>query len=88
METIHSGFHERNQNSPKIGNTHVYINYDGEIKATYQKTHLFDVEIPDRGVRLQESDYVSPGQSIVEPVIMLEGSPFRLGLTICYDLRL
>ena len=46
------------------------------------------MEIPDRGVRLQESDYVSPGQTIVEPVIMLKGSPFRLGLTICYDLRL
>ena len=46
------------------------------------------MEIPDRGVRLQESDYVSPGQTIVDPVIMLKGSPFRLGLTICYDLRL
>ena len=52
--------------------------------AKYSKTHLFDVEIPEQGIRLKESDYVSPGKDIVRPV---ETSIGRIGLGICYDLR-
>ena len=45
---------------------------------------MFDVEIPDRNVRLKESDYVIPGSEIGQPVDM--GS-FKIGMGICYDLR-
>ena len=83
------GFHQncKEENSNKIGNTHIFINNQGQIEATYNKTHLFDVEIPERGIRLKESDYVNPGQAIVEPVNILPGSLFKLGLSVCYDMR-
>ena len=55
-------------------------------KAVYRKAHLFDVEIPDRGVRLKESDYVVAGEAIGQPVRLLNAD-FNVGLSICYDLR-
>ena len=39
----------------------------GEIKATYSKTHLFDVDIPGK-IRLQETDFTKPGTTIGPPV--------------------
>ena len=85
------GFHQNckveNSINNKIANTHIFINNQGQIEATYNKTHLFDVEIPERGIRLKESDYVLPGQSIGEPVSILPGSLFKLGLSVCYDMR-
>ena len=84
------GFHETTteegkESSPKIRNTHIFIDgKSGDITAKYSKTHLFDVEIPERGVRLKESDYVNHGKSISQPVLTDIGS---IGLGICYDLR-
>ena len=84
------GFHEASsdistQAIHKIKNTHLFINgEDGEIVAKYSKTHLFDVEIPDQGVRLKESDYVKGGNNICSPISTDIG---RIGLGICYDLR-
>lgn len=67
----------------RTGNTHVIINKEGEIVETYNKSHLFDVNIPG-SVSLSESDYVTPGASLPPPVPSPIG---RLGLGICYDLR-
>ena len=81
------GFHEASlaPMSKKIKNTHIFIDGEnGEIVAKYSKAHLFDVEIPEKGVRLKESDYVSCGDKILSPV----SSPIgRIGLGVCYDLR-
>ncbi|KAL5013974.1 hypothetical protein ScPMuIL_008244 [Solemya velum] len=79
------GFHQRvsDADSLKVRNTHVIIDNSGSIKATYDKTHLFDLDIKG-GVRLCESDYTIPGSSIVEPVLTPAG---RVGLCTCYDLR-
>lgn len=54
-------------NENRVRNTHVVISSDGEIKATYDKSHLFDLDIKDK-VRLCESDYTVPGSEIVPPV--------------------
>ena len=43
------------------------------------------MEIPERGIKLKESDYVQAGHDIVDPIDLLEG--FRVGLAVCYDLR-
>jgi predicted amidohydrolase len=32
-------------------NTHIVIDELGEVSATYKKCHLFDVDIPEKGVR-------------------------------------
>ena len=67
-------------------NTHVYLGRDGSVSSTYSKCHLFDVEIPSKGIRLRESDYIQPGPRITPPVrSSIEG--WKIGLGICYDLR-
>ncbi len=55
---------------------------DGAVAATYDKVHMFDVEVGD-GQSYRESKTFEPGQ---RPV--LADLPWaRLGLTICYDIR-
>ena len=83
------GFHEAIPNDTetisKIQNTHLFIDgKDGVITGKYSKAHLFDVEIPERGVKLKESDYVIPGNNISRPISTSIG---RVGLGICYDIR-
>lgn len=53
--------------SPKLHNTHVVLDSEGEIKATYSKAHMFDLDIPGK-IRLCESDYTIPGNGITPPV--------------------
>ena len=66
----------------KPANTSVHVDADGEIRATYRKIHMFDVEVDGHVYR--ESALESAGEEIVlsPPPTALE-----LGLTICYDLR-
>ena len=84
------GFHEASTEegtelNSKIRNTHIFIDgKSGDIIARYRKTHLFDVEIPERGVRLKESDYVNPGNNLTLPITTAIG---HIGLGVCYDLR-
>ncbi len=67
----------------KLANRGFVIDSDGEIRARYDKLHLFDVDLPT-GESWRESATYEAGTG---PVIV-EGTPVgRLGLTICYDLR-
>ncbi|XP_066284827.1 deaminated glutathione amidase-like isoform X1 [Branchiostoma lanceolatum] len=79
------GFHEKGSesDSSRVYNTHVMMNDQGAIVATYRKTHLFHVDIPGQ-VRLKETDWTIPGGEIVAPVPTPAG---KVGLAICYDLR-
>ncbi|MCP3729346.1 carbon-nitrogen hydrolase family protein [Sphingomonas sp. MG17] len=54
----------------------------GEIRARYDKIHLFDVDLPT-GERWRESDAYAPGARAVTVATPLG----VLGLAICYDLR-
>ncbi|XP_069028303.1 deaminated glutathione amidase [Embiotoca jacksoni] len=81
------GFHERGhdwENDRRIYNSHIIINDKGDIISVYRKSHLFDVELPEKGVSLKESAFTIPGPSLVAPVQTPIG---KLGLGICYDLR-
>lgn len=54
----------------------------GEVRARYDKIHLFDVDLPT-GERYRESATYLPGDAAVAA-----DTPWgRIGLTICYDLR-
>jgi predicted amidohydrolase len=67
----------------KIANRAFVIDRVGEIRATYDKIHLFDVDLPT-GESWRESSVYSAGQGVV----VVSGTPVgKLGLTICYDLR-
>ena len=62
------GVHIVTEDDPeKITNTHIMINNKGEILETYNKAHLFDVNIPG-SVSLSESSYVTPGSRLAPPV--------------------
>ncbi|KAG9508839.1 Nitrilase and fragile histidine triad fusion protein NitFhit, partial [Fragariocoptes setiger] len=77
------GIHQRSENSDKILNTHVIIDDDGNIKSLYNKTHLFNLEIPNV-VRLIESETYDSVDRLIEPVSTPIG---KIGLGICYDVR-
>ena len=62
-------------------NTSVLLSPEGELLASYRKLHMFDVEAG--GVEYRESDHEQAGDSI--SVADVDG--FRIGLTVCYDLR-
>lgn len=81
------GFHERGHDwgsDRRIYNSHIIINDKGDIISVYRKSHLFDVELPEKGVSLKESSFTIPGPSLVPPVQTPIG---KVGLGICYDLR-
>lgn len=65
-------------------NTHLFIDSNGVITGSYNKCHLFDVDIPNK-VKLTESEFVEAGQGLGQPVDSPVG---KVGLAICYDLRL
>ncbi|XP_067380945.1 deaminated glutathione amidase isoform X2 [Channa argus] len=81
------GFHERGpdwETDRRIYNSHIIINDKGDIVSVYRKSHLFDVELPEKGVSLKESGFTIPGPTLVSPVQTPIG---KVGLGICYDLR-
>ena len=67
----------------KVANRGFVIDREGEVRACYDKLHLFDVDLPT-GESWRESNVYSAGKGVV----LVNGTPAgKLGLTICYDLR-
>jgi deaminated glutathione amidase len=66
----------------KLANTSVHVDPQGQVRATYRKVHMFDVEVGGRSYR--ESDLEEPGEQIV---LSQTAEGVGLGLSICYDLR-
>ena len=60
------------------------VGRDGQILASYDKLHLFDVDLAD-GSSYRESASFSPGTT-PPPVVDVPGL-CRVGLSICYDVR-
>ncbi len=66
----------------KVANRSFLIDQDGEIVASYDKIHLYDVDLPN-GESWRESATYTGGDTAV-----LAETPWGLlGMTICYDLR-
>jgi predicted amidohydrolase len=67
----------------KVANRGFVIDREGQVRARYDKLHLFDVDLPT-GESWRESNVYSAGKGVV----LVNGTPVgKLGLTICYDLR-
>ncbi|WP_434927959.1 carbon-nitrogen hydrolase family protein [Shewanella sp. HL-SH4] len=59
------------------------FNDSGETLGSYDKLHLFDVEVADGTKTYRESDTFHPGSRIT-----VVDTPFgKVGLAICYDIR-
>lgn len=66
----------------QLANRSFVIDGTGSIRATYDKIHMFDVDLPN-GEAIRESKTYRPGDTAV--VVDLPEASF--GLSICYDLR-
>lgn len=66
----------------RAANRSMLIDGAGEIVATYDKLHMFDVDLPT-GERHRESEAYAAGEAAVVAPTPWGG----LGLTICYDVR-
>ena len=66
----------------KAANRSVLISPQGGITATYDKLHMFDVDLPT-GESARESATYEPG----DRAVAARAGELRLGMTVCYDLR-
>jgi len=66
----------------RAANRAFLIGPDGEVIATYDKIHMFDIDLPN-GETYRESANYQPGETAV-----ISDLPWgRIGLTVCYDVR-
>lgn len=80
---IHLGSLALRGERDKLVNRGFVIDAQGQIRARYDKIHLFDVDLPT-GESWRESAMYEAGTSAI---IVPETPVGKLGLTICYDLR-
>jgi deaminated glutathione amidase len=80
--TLHIGSTAILREDGKIANRAFVFGPDGSLSATYDKIHMFDVDLPN-GESWRESATYTPG----DQAVMVDVSDAKLGLAICYDLR-
>lgn len=82
IDLVAGSISERVAGEEKLRNTSVHVGPDGEVRATYRKIHLFDVEVG--GTVYRESEHEDPGDT---PVLttLADGTP--VGMSVCYDVR-
>lgn len=79
---LHIGSHAILVGEEKAANRAFLFNPSGELVTTYDKIHMFDVDL-DNGESWRESNVYQPGKkSCVVDMVGL-----KLGLSICYDIR-
>jgi predicted amidohydrolase len=82
VDLIAGSIVERVRGREKLANTSVHVDPHGEVRASYRKVHMFDVEVG--GHTYRESELEEPGEEIV---LTRTQDGVELGLSICYDLR-
>ena len=80
---VHLGSLALKGEGDKLVNRGFVIDAQGDIRARYDKIHLFDVDLPT-GESWRESAMYDGGRSAV---VVPDTPVGKLGLTICYDLR-
>lgn len=79
---LHAGSIAIKSPSGKALNRGLLFSPDGKRIASYDKIHMFDVDLP-QGESWRESATYDAGNE----AIVVETEEFSLGLSICYDLR-
>ncbi len=70
----------------KVANRAFLFAPDGRRAATYDKIHMFDVDL-DNGESWRESRTYRPGTRAALADLKLSGGSARLGFAVCYDMR-
>jgi deaminated glutathione amidase len=81
IDLVAGSISERVEGEEKLRNTSVHLGPDGEVRATYRKMHLFDVDVD--GVAYRESEHEAPGDELV----LTHAGELEVGMAVCYDLR-
>jgi len=79
---VAGGFPEASGDPARPFNTALVYGPDGQLVTSYRKIHLFDVALQD-GTNLSESSGTTAGEALVT----FDIGRFRVGVSICYDLR-
>jgi predicted amidohydrolase len=79
---LHIGSHAVLASAEKAANRAFLFNPSGKLVTTYDKIHMFDVDL-DNGESWRESKVYLPG----EKSCLAEMDSIKLGLSICYDIR-
>jgi deaminated glutathione amidase len=66
----------------RLANRSFLFTKDGQMVATYDKIHMFDVDLPN-GDKYRESDTYRSG----DQAVLAEADGLKIGMTVCYDLR-
>jgi predicted amidohydrolase len=82
IDLVAGSFTEHVDGDARERNTSIHVAPDGEVRATYRKIHMFDVEVGGRVYK--ESEHEAPGEEIVVSQTV-DGT--GLGMSICYDVR-
>lgn len=80
--TLHIGSTAILRDDGTIANRALVFAPDGALLATYDKIHMFDVDLPN-GESWRESSTYTAGTEAV----MVDVGVAKLGLAVCYDLR-
>ena len=65
----------------RFANRSVLFDPRGEIAATYDKIHLFDADLPGIDAYRESATYAGGSEAV------MADAGFRLGFSICYDMR-
>ena len=79
---LHIGSMAVRASENKLYNRSFVFDAQGDLLATYDKIHLFDVQLPT-GETHRESEIMQGG----EKAVLVDALGVRIGLSICYDLR-
>jgi len=79
---LHIGSHAIKLGENKAANRGFVFDPAGKILTTYDKIHMFDVDLPN-GESWRESNVYQPG----EQARIADVSGTKLGISICYDIR-
>jgi deaminated glutathione amidase len=79
---LHAGSLALNAGHEKLANRSIMFGPDGGLITTYDKIHLFDIDLPN-GDTYRESASYNPG----EVAVTAQLPDFKLGFAICYDMR-
>jgi len=72
----------RTDSSARVRSACFLFDSSGEVRARYDKIHLFDVRL-ENGEHYRESAAIEPGSRVV----VADTPVGRMGLAVCYDLR-